>query len=208
MTGMKGQALGAQSFTQAFDANTIKAIESQFIQSMVSMKVEIDKATASWKEFEMEMGTVDALTGIEQLDAKLAKVAESATDAKTKITQLTVDGAGKEGAETIGAAAAKGGQKQSLKDRIGSALTESTGVSAAIEASRAKTANKAMAANRGKSMLGTMQTLQVAPKLDGKALAAVEKQFKDKMKAMGKTVEEIDAAWSALENNLGDGNAV
>jgi ABC-type multidrug transport system fused ATPase/permease subunit len=57
-------------------------------------------------------------------------------------------------------------------------------------------------------MLGTMQTLQVAPKLDGKALAAVEKQFKDKMKAMGKTVEEIDAAWSALEANFGDGDAI
>jgi hypothetical protein len=75
------------------------------------------------------------------------------------------------------------------------------------QASRAKKANKAMAANRGKSMLATIQTLTVAPKLEGKALKAVEEQFKEKMQQMGKSVEEVDEMWSKLESNMRDGDA-
>jgi hypothetical protein len=57
---------------------------------MTSMGVKIENATASWKEFESEMGSLDAISGIEKLDAKLSSVADKVKDTSKQVRQISV----------------------------------------------------------------------------------------------------------------------
>lgn len=197
----KGQDLSAQSFTTTFGPNTIKAIETQFVTSVTNMTGNADQAKQAWKEFEDEMSSLDATSGLAQLDAKLASVAATATDAKTKVTSISASSA-------IATAASQDAKKTPVVQRVGEAIAESTPVTAAQQTSGLKKANKAIAGAKGKSTKETLSTKNISVKLDNKTLQAVEKQFRQKMTSMGASIETINQAWTELEQNIGDKDAV
>ena len=201
-----GMAAGGYNFAENISPAIKQNIYEQFAAPLRDVKIAEDDIKVAWQQLEAEIADMDILSAIDRIEAEMTALGDKTTETGAKAkASLTVTSDMKQGATTEASA-----QEPNLAQRVGSAVKDkvSNATNTAARAKNAAKASQAVAKAQGASLADTLEKafnskkISAAKIFDVKSLDAIKKQFISKVKELDPSIQDVEARWESLEQEL------